>query len=482
MFGFFKKFKKQTDIVQETEANPICDNGMKEIGVGYATTQVVQSATMQAAIKYKKPNTYTENRILYDNGTAKANAKRVLFSDQQKIVDPYTEKDLVLTIKEAKQKYGSDWANHLAESDHIKPLEKIYDDTQNSVWNTVDDIKKVANCDDNIRVVSRKYNNAKRSRTNKEFVEDEEYLKAKGINLTKEGKQRAIHDGEIAEKSIKRQLKKASFNNALQTGHEAGKIGAQYAGITSLTMSGIMNFVSIIKGEKSANEAVEETIKDGGKAALSGYVMSNGLTVISHTLSNSSSQFIRGLVSSNVPGKVITAINVMGKTLESWASGEITTQQCLIQLGDKGLNLATMSYTMAVGQALIPIPVIGGAIGALVGSVLTSTYYRELVETLQVRELEHQERIRLIAESYAAAEQSKRFRNELEKYLDSYFQEYKDCFDSALSAMRLSYQSGDADGIIASANEITRKIGGAVYYEDVEGFKDFLDSHTVDVL
>lgn len=82
--------------------------------------------------------------------------------------------------------------------------------------------------------------------------------------------------------------------------------------------------------------------------------MSGGLTVVSHSLSNSSSEFIQGLIESNVPGKVITAVMVTGDTLAKWGNGEITTQECLIELGDKGLNMATMGYSMAVGQALIP--------------------------------------------------------------------------------------------------------------------------------
>ena len=237
-----------------------------------------------------------------------------------------------------------------------------------------------------------------------------------------------------------------------------------------------------IKGEKNSEEAVIDTIKDGGKAAVSGYAMSGGLTVISHSLSNSSSQFIQGLVKSNIPGKVITAVVVTGDTLKKWGDGEITTQECLIQLGDKGLNMATMTYSMAVGQTLIPIPIVGSAVGALVGSMLTSGLYNNLINELQTKQMEHEERMRIIAECHAAAEQTKKFRQELEIYLESYFQEYRECFDSALSSMRFAYKSGDADGIIASANQITRKLDGQVYFETVSEFKQFLDEDSIDFI
>ncbi|WP_349401470.1 hypothetical protein, partial [Clostridium perfringens] len=74
------------------------------------------------------------------------------------------------------------------------------------------------------------------------------------------------------------------------------------------------------------------------------------------------------------------------------------------------------------------------------------------------------------------------FRAELESYLQSYFREYRDCFDEALSEIQYGFQSGDADSVILGANQITRKLGGRVYYETVEEFKDFLADDSTDIL
>jgi hypothetical protein len=137
---------------------------------------------------------------------------------------------------------------------------------------------------------------------------------------------------------------------------------------------------------------------------------------------------------------------------------------------------------MAVGQALIPIPIVGGAVGALVGSMLTSNLYNGLINELQMKQLEHEERMRIIAECNAAAEQTRVFRAELESYLDSYFKEYRACFDNAISSMGLAYAMGDADDVIAGANDITRKLGGQVKFKTVSEFKSFLDSDEDDIL
>lgn len=490
MFSFPNKENGiSIETVKKTTEEKDSENDSLDIGVGYAATQTAQNMTRKAAQKFAKPDTYTGNRTLYDSGSAKLKAKKTLFSNGDEVIDPYTGETLVMTKQEAKTLYGNDWTKHLAESDHVKPLEQIYNDSKGNVWNTTDDIRAAANCDDNIRVASRKFNNPKRSRTNKEYVEDEKYLKSKDVNVTKEGKQRAIRDGELAEKSINNKLKNSSIDNAIKTGHEAGMIGAKNAGITACTMSAIMNIVSVLKGEKDAEQAFTDTVKNGGKAAVTGYAMGGGLTVISHSLSSSSSEFIQGLMKSNVPGKVITAVIATGDTLKKWGEGEITTRECLIQLGDKGLNMATMGCSMFVGEILIPIPIVGGAVGALVGSMLTSSLYNGLINEYEKKRLEHEkkrleheERIRLIAECNAVAEQARAFRAELESYLDLYFKEYRSCFDTAISSMQLAYAMEDADGVIAGANDITRKLGGQVKYETVSEFKSFLDSDEDDIL
>ena len=110
-----------------------------------------------------------------------------------------------------------------------------------------------------------------------------------------------------------------TIKHIIETGHNAGIAAAQNTGVTALTMSGIMNITAVLKGEKSADEAITDTVVDTGKAVGTGYVMGGGLTTISHSLSNSNSKFIQALTKSNVPGKVITAVILTGDTLKRYA-------------------------------------------------------------------------------------------------------------------------------------------------------------------
>lgn len=492
VFDFDQEDELSVDVNNGKENKDKADNESKaKLGAGIAVDASVQQSIAQAKAEFTRPDYNPQTRkAFYDDGVAHQRVKDNAFSNGKTVRDPYTGAELTKRIADAKLKYGEDWQKHLAEADHIDPLSRMVERTKNSKWLTTENIRDVANQDDNYQVMSRSANQNSKSMgkggsTQLEWANDEQRMEGlakeqeNGKSKT-EIQQKVKKTGLEAEIRNNIRFKKYEIENIVTTGHEAGIAGAQNAGITTLTMSGIMNLVSVIKGEKECNEAIEDIAKDSGKAAVTGYVMGGGLTVLTQTLPNVTPKLVTALAESNVPGKVITAVTVTGDTLKKWGNGEITTQECIIQLGDKGLNMATMGYSMVVGQTLIPIPIVGGAIGAMVGSMLTSSYYHKLVDSLKRKELEHQERMRVIAECEAAKEQIKAFRIELERYLEKYLQEYRAYFDEILSSLELSYELGDADGVIAGANDIIRKLDGNVQYNTVEEFKSFLDSDDVD--
>ena len=264
--------------------------------------------------------------------------------------------------------------------------------------------------------------------------------------------------------------------------HKAGVEAATNSAQFGATMSVLVNIVSVVKGEEDIEEAAKNIGQDALSAATTGY----GIGVVGSTLKgamqNASSNTLRAISNTNLPSYIAAFAITSAKTITQYASGEISTQECLLNLGEKGLSMATTGYAMTVGQAVIPIPIVGAAVGALVGSMLTSNYCNQLILMLQTKELEHQERLRIIAECEKTARRARAFREELEVYLASYFKEYRDCFDNALATINMSFQMGDAEGVIAGANQITQKLGGKVYYNNMTEFKGFLFDDSIDVL
>ena len=179
MFNFLKKKKTAEIVVAEQEKEQ--EDGSVEIGSGFAAVKSARASTQAAAQKFAKPAKY--DRSLLDDGTAKLNAKKAAFQSGVTVKDPYTGDVLTLTKAEARMKYGDNWTKHLAEADHKIALKKRYEQTKDNPWLTNDDIKASSNSTDNLEVVSRKFNNAKRSRSNEEFVTDDEYLQKTGVKL-----------------------------------------------------------------------------------------------------------------------------------------------------------------------------------------------------------------------------------------------------------------------------------------------------------
>ena len=461
-----KGIEKKSGLDKENKKESFRDT--KIIGTGKSVTDSVSKATKVAKDKFYKPEKY--DRKLLDDGHAKEMTKKKVFSENVDIKDPYTNEVLSLTKSEAKRFYGQDWKKHLAEADHKVPLKKRYEQTKKNPWLKEEDVRKSSNSSDNMETVSREFNNAKRGRSNTEFVTDEDYLKKTGVELSKEGKNRAIESENNAKKALQLQDMKDSVRNILDTGNNAGLDGMKDSGTFVFTVSSIQNIVSVIKGEKTAKEAIVDTAKDTGKAAATGYGLSSVLTVISHTLSYSSSSFIRALAESNVPGQVITAVMLTGDTVKQYAEGKISTKQCMDKLQEKASVFAGGAVGGAIGgQILVPIPIVGAAVGSLVGSVLSSYTYNKVSEALEKNNIDKgaliagtavstlvpvpgvsqfigkkvydaitdgkEKKEKLLAEKEKALEQTKNYRDELKSYLATYFRDYPNCFNEAFEMM-----------------------------------------------
>lgn len=452
----------------------------KKVVVAKTISDVSIDSSAQAKEKFNLSEKYDRSEIVDQSSMNRA--KKKAFSSGSIVKDPYTDNVLFENQLEAKQKFDQNYAEHSAEPDHIVPLEKLHDHFKSNPFMTKNDAKRIANSEDNLVITSRKYNNAKRSRTNTEFVNDKDYLDVKDVHLCNNGRKTALRHEKNAKRNIVEKEIGTVAKNVSETFHETGTKGAISAGEMMVASSGIANIVSVINGEKTADEAIHDIAKDGTKATATGYLVSGSSTVLSQAFSKSSSELVRTLTNANVSSKIITTVMATYNTLEKYAQGNLTTNQCLLELGEKGSILTTSGYSMAIGQSIIPIPVIGAAIGAMVGAALTSSVYRSMTAGLRKNEEEYQRLQKEIDECNVLIEEEKRYRAELENYLNKYFQEYRYCFSTALNMIDSACMTGNVDGAISGANMITRQLGGNVHYDNFDEFIDFINSDDIDIL
>lgn len=475
MLGFFKKLFSDSD----KEKDDAITYGSAASGASKAN-----DITDELSANYNKADSYTGNRKYMDSGKAKYEAKKELFDTQARVVDPYTGDTLVLTKKEAKMRYGENWTKHLAETDHVKPLEKIYNDVQDNAflnaWTSYDDIKEAANSKENLSVSSRKFNNAKRSRTNREYVENETYLHDKGVRVTEAGKTQAILDGEIADIATTGRLYVSAVGNMVETGHRAGMEGAKDGGIATLGLSGICSIVDVARGKKNASDAAVDVAVDTAKGAAISYVTAGGTEVLAKTLASSSSSIIKSIGRSNLPGQIVTTFVSAGGAIVKFANGEITGKQLAVEVSGAATNAVIGGEFFLAGK-LITGSVLGGMAGAMVGTVMVGSYFNNLMDKLNRYEIAQQERQRIIEECKAAEEMYRNYREELQRQIDEYLYEYRSCFTNALGDIEQGFRIGDIDSIVAGANQITQKLGGKVAYNTMDEYMTYFDSDEVDV-
>lgn len=310
----------------------------------------------------------------------------------------------------------------------------------------------------------------------KNILSKEEQLKRieKTKSLLKEGKlsnKEAIEARLHPKLSTAKDIAKISNNAGMQTAKNAAILGGG--------ISAIQNITSAIKGEKLPEDALLDTISDTTKAAASGYIVGYGSAALKGALENAPKECLRSLADSNIPAVIVTSVLEVGKTLARYCNGEIDGTDCFIELGEKGAGIIASTAGAAIGQALIPIPVLGGVVGSMVGYALSSAYYNSLVTLLKEAKASQVERERIEAECYESILAMKEFQIQLTLAVNNYMTEYITVFQNALTLMNENYKTPDVDKFIYGANLITKQLGGTPHFETFEQCDELMSSDAV---
>ena len=431
----------------------------------------VDGSVKAANVKFEKPDKY--DRHIYDDGQAKQQAKEIAFS-KDNVADPYTKKPIELRQQDARIKYGN--TEQAAESDHIVPLKNVHEEYKKNPWVTNQDIKQEANSQDNIQVVSREFNNKKRKKTNKEYATDTDYQKKTGLELPEDGKARAIADGDKAKKTLDKKLGRDAMRNIADTAHSAGLLAAKQAGLMAASTSIVVNMTAVIKGEKDAFKAIQDIGVDTGVAVASGYGMGAILTVASQSLANSTSPMINALTKSNMPAQVVSTAISIGNIVMRCGSGEISLEECLVELGQTNTAYAAMAVTMVEGQALIPIPIVGALIGGMVGYAMTTAAYQPLLDALKGQRLAAGQRAKIEQECEENIRLIREYRAQMEGIISEYLVSNSETFHSAFDEIKISLAIGDVDGFISGTNKITAALGKPSQFNTMDEFEGIMNS------
>ena len=268
----------------------------------------------------------------------------------------------------------------------------------------------------------------------------------------------------------------STAKDVVKVAHRAGVEQAKYGAAIGGSVSLVRNLVSVVKGDESADEAALSVAKDTATGAAASYATAFAGSAIKGAMQNAGNETVRTLARTNIAATVVTVAMESGKSLGKYIRGEIDGVECLEEMGEKGTGFLSSAMFAAAGQMLIPIPVVGGMIGSMLGYALASSCYGELLGALKQAKLAHEERLRVEQECAEAIALIRQYRAEMEKAVAAYLSDHIAVFTDAFGQMNRAIGLNDIDGFMAGANAITAKVGGKVQFSNYSEFDSFMQT------
>lgn len=240
-----------------------------------------------------------------------------------------------------------------------------------------------------------------------------------------------------------------------QAGMKVAACSAAFAGSISI----INNIVAVSKGDKSPETALTDVAKDTGSAAAVGGITGFTGSAIQGAMRNATSSTIRTLSKTNLAATMVTTTVNASKSISRYIKGDIDGVECFEELGEQGYGMLSSAMFTVIGQVAIPIPVVGAAIGSMLGYCLASASYSLLLESQKEALAAHENRLYIEAECAELVAMIRAYREDLERTISHYLDEKRQAFQEAFDDIKTSLSIGDVDGYISGANSITQALG-----------------------
>lgn len=193
-----------TTIIDSLLMLPVFKGFTRKLGLSANRIMVeCQTFNYDGSILYLQPDSFVEksnqdsinkawaeshrseyDRSKYENTSKMGRYKKKVVEKaggKKNLTDEYTGENNITEKKNNPDYRRNDPKNdYNAETDHIVPLKRIFDQVQNNMGLSDRDIENIANSDENLAVTARRINNPKRDLSNSEFIKLQDELKAEG--------------------------------------------------------------------------------------------------------------------------------------------------------------------------------------------------------------------------------------------------------------------------------------------------------------
>lgn len=432
--------------------------------------------------EYRMAYNAKRDRAKYDDVAKRKAFKEEVYGDKKTITDPYTGKTLHKDGNAALNKYGDRYVNeHKSQTDHTIPLEKVVNQNKNNTFLKDEDIREIANIKENYKEIDAKLNQSKGSKSNIET--------AKKNNVGKQQQKKMTEEQINAQKAVNKKTGEITLKRANELGMEAAKSGAIMGG----SISTVQNVSALMNGDEELPEAIFNIGVDTAKAAATSYGTSIAVKGAEGIMKEAGDKIIEKtektalkVIGEEIGGKLIaldagtigqiaTITYEVGKSVQRYLKGDISPEELVNELGEKGVSMASSISCGLVGTEVgaviggLPGAVVGNIIGNMVGYFMGTKVYSSIQQFIS----SSAERDANIARYNRIAEQAAAYRKNLEKELDSINAQNRKIIKESFDGMAQAVLDNNVDDFTESLDDLCHLYGTEVQFKSREEFRDF---------
>ena len=255
---------------------------------------------------------------------------------------------------------------------------------------------------------------------------------------------------------------------SVRAGLDAAKTGAVIAGSVAI----VTHAMAYWRGEKDLKTAACDALKDTGTGALMSFATGASGAAIKGALQHAGCET---LANSALPAMVAVGTFEMGKSFTRYWKGEITGEQCLEEVAEKSVSLTASMVGASIGQACIPVPVLGALIGSMVAQAIATGAYHAIREYVAD---DTEMRLRFEAAYQDVIDQLREERRRIERETSRRLDETQRFFDDIFAGLKAAASADDLEAYLGTMDRLFDRLGVPPPPEtkSMEAFEAFMTS------
>ena len=262
--------------------------------------------------------------------------------------------------------------------------------------------------------------------------------------------------------------------------HKAGMQGGMYAAGGAAVFEGARSIYRAYNDDIQFGDALQNMAVGSAKAFTTGYVTTAVSKGVTHTTSHLLGEGVgQTMMKSNASTAIAYGIVQSGKSMVSYLNGEIDEVELGNQISHTAITGSASFYYGAVGQMLIPIPVVGALVGSTVGYFVGNMIFQSglvsLGEPAVVKAaIERRKRIEAMCLTVIPKINQERLR--LEQVYDQHFTERKIAFHNTFNSMDALMREGNVAGFIHQLEQFNQVFGKSLGFRSFSEFDKMMSS------